>query len=54
MVKRPFDHLATSTKGVSIATITSIERHLSSDVHRKLPPELVEERNKVLKGEASV
>lgn len=42
------------TMGVSIATITSIERHLSSDVHRKLPPELVEERNKVLKGEASV
>ncbi|OYT94171.1 MAG: hypothetical protein CFE49_19685, partial [Pseudomonas sp. PGPPP3] len=32
------------TMGVSIPTITSIERHLSTDVHRKLPPELVARR----------
>ena len=42
------------TMGVSIPTIMSIERHLSTDVHRKLPPELVARRNKVLKGEESV
>lgn len=39
------------TMGVSIATITSIERHLSADVHRKLDPALVAERNKVLRGD---
>ena len=39
------------TMGVSIATITSIERHLSVDIHRKLDPELVAERNKVLRGD---
>jgi hypothetical protein len=55
MLKGNLDRVTINqTMGVSIATITSIERHLSSDVHRKLSPELVEERNKVLKGEASV
>ncbi len=39
------------TMGVSIATITSIERHLSVDVHRKLDCELVAERNKILRGD---
>ncbi len=39
------------TMGVSIATITSIERHLSSDLHRKVAPELVDARNKVLRGD---
>lgn len=39
------------TMGVSIATITSIERHLSSDLHRKVAPELVAARNKVLRGD---
>jgi hypothetical protein len=39
------------TMGVSIATITSIERHLSADMHRKVDPALVAERNKVLRGD---
>lgn len=39
------------TMGVSIATITSIERHLSSDLHRKVAPDLVAARNKVLRGD---
>lgn len=39
------------TMGVSIATITSIERHLSGDLHRKVDPALVAERNKVLRGD---
>lgn len=39
------------TMGVSIATITSIERHLSGDLHRKVDPALVTERNKVLRGD---
>lgn len=41
------------TMGVSIATITSIERHLSGDLHRKVDPSLVAERNKVLRGDDS-
>jgi len=41
------------TMGVSFPTIASIERHLSADVHRKLAPELVAARNKVLRGEQS-
>jgi hypothetical protein len=39
------------TMGVSIATITSIERHLSADMHRKVDPAVVAERNKVLRGD---
>jgi hypothetical protein len=36
------------TMGVSHSTIASIERHLSTDIHRKLDPALVRARNKVL------
>lgn len=39
------------TMGVSHATIASIERHLSADIHRKLDPALVRARNKVLTGD---
>lgn len=39
------------TMGVSHATIASIERHISSDVHRKLDRGVVEARNKVLRGD---
>lgn len=41
------------TMGVSIATITSIERHLSVDLHGKVDPAIVAERNKVLRGDDS-
>ena len=40
------------TMGVSHSTITSIERHLSVDLHRKLDPEFVKARNQVLTGDA--
>lgn len=40
-----------ATMGVSHATIASIERHLSADIHRKLEPSVVRERNKVLTGD---
>lgn len=39
------------TMGVSHSTIASIERHLSTDIHRKLDPALVRARNKVLTGD---
>lgn len=39
------------TMGVSHATIASIERHLSADIHRKLEPSVVQERYKVLTGD---
>lgn len=52
MLRGNFDRVTVNqTMGVSIATITSIERHLSADLHRKVDPALVAERNKVLRGD---
>jgi hypothetical protein len=39
------------TMGVSIATLTKLEQLMSADLHRKLPADLVNERNKHIRGE---
>lgn len=42
-----------NTLGVSIPTIVQLERLLAVDMHRRLDPELVEQRNAHIKGESS-
>ncbi|MBS0456690.1 MAG: hypothetical protein JSS44_05095 [Proteobacteria bacterium] len=47
-----FDRVTlTETLGVGVSTISKLERLLSADLHRRLPAELVEARNKHILGQ---
>jgi hypothetical protein len=43
----------TKTTGVSMKVITNLERLFTVDLHQRLDPKLIEQRNKHILGEAS-